>query len=120
MLGICLGCQVLALAAGGDTYKLPYGHRSQNQPVRDLTTGRCYITSQNHGYAVRTESLPAEWSPWFINLNDHTNEGIRHRELPVQAVQFHPEAAPGPEDTRWIFDDFCAEVDTSRSRAGRG
>ncbi|HEX3345943.1 MAG TPA: glutamine-hydrolyzing carbamoyl-phosphate synthase small subunit, partial [Polyangiaceae bacterium] len=104
VLGVCLGSQIVALAAGGDTYKLRYGHRSQNQPVRDLDTGRCFITSQNHGYAVRAESLPAEFAPWFVNLNDGTNEGLRHRSLPIRAVQFHPEGAPGPEDTRWLFD----------------
>ncbi len=119
LLGICLGCQILALAAGGDTYKLAYGHRSQNQPVRDLMTGRCYVTSQNHGYAVRAESLPSDWVPWFTNLNDGTNEGIRHRELPLRAVQFHPEGAPGPEDTRWVFDDFFADVDAVRRGRGR-
>jgi carbamoyl-phosphate synthase small subunit len=116
LLGICLGCQVLALAADGDTYKLPYGHRSQNQPVRDLTTGRCYVTSQNHGYAVRSESLSSAWLPWFTNLNDGTNEGIRHASLPIRAVQFHPEGAPGPEDTRWVFDDFAADVEGGRVR----
>ena len=96
----------LALAAGGDTYKLRYGHRSQNQPVQDLLTRRCYITSQNHGYAVRDESLPADWEPWFVNVNDGTNEGIRARNRPVSSVQFHPEARPGPEDTGFLFDDF--------------
>lgn len=111
LLGICLGSQILALAAGGDTYKLPYGHRSQNQPVRDLRTGRCYITSQNHGYAVRTESLLADWVPWFVNLNDGTNEGFYHRNRPIFGVQFHPEGAPGPEDTRWIFDDFKTAIE---------
>ena len=118
LLGICLGCQVLALAVGGDTYKLPYGHRSQNQPVRDLGTGRCYVTCQNHGYAVKAETLPGEWEPWFVNLNDGTNEGIRHRRLPLRAVQFHPEGAPGPEDTRWVFDEFRADVEAGRSRRG--
>jgi carbamoyl-phosphate synthase small subunit len=110
ILGVCLGAQILALAAGGDTYKLRYGHRSQNQPVRDLLTGRCFITSQNHGYAVRAESLPRDFIPWFENLNDGTNEGLRHRTLPIRAVQFHPEGAPGPEDTRWLFDEFCAQL----------
>jgi carbamoyl-phosphate synthase small subunit len=90
IFGVCLGHQILALAAGGDTYKLKYGHRGVNQPVQDLLTRRCYVTSQNHGYAVRDESLPEAWEPWFINLND----------------QFHPEAAPGPEDTGALFDDF--------------
>jgi carbamoyl-phosphate synthase small subunit len=106
ILGVCLGNQILALAAGGDTYKLPYGHRSVNQPVQDLLTRRCYITSQNHGYAVRDESLPSEWEPWFVNTNDGTNEGIRSRSRPYASVQFHPEAHPGPADTGFLFDDF--------------
>lgn len=104
--GVCLGNQLLALAAGGDTYKLRYGHRSQNQPVQDLLTRRCYVTSQNHGYAVREDSLPADWEPWFVNVNDGTNEGIRARGRAVSSVQFHPEATPGPEDTGFLFDDF--------------
>jgi carbamoyl-phosphate synthase small subunit len=106
IFGVCLGNQILALAAGGDTYKLKYGHRSQNQPVQDLLTRRCYVTSQNHGYAVRDESLSDEWEPWFVNVNDGTNEGIRARGRPVMSVQFHPEASPGPEDTAFLFDDF--------------
>ncbi len=110
ILGICLGHQILALAARGDTYKLPYGHRSQNQPVRDLATGRCYVTSQNHGYAVKTESLPSGWLPWFVNLNDGTNEGLRHVDRWIRSVQFHPEGSPGPQDTAWVFDEFCAQL----------
>lgn len=106
IFGVCLGNQILALAAGGDTYKLPYGHRSQNQPVQDLLTRRCYVTSQNHGYAVRDESLGADWEPWFVNVNDGTNEGVRARNRPVASVQFHPEATPGPTDTGFLFDDF--------------
>lgn len=106
IFGVCLGNQLLALAAGGDTYKLKYGHRSQNQPVQDLLTRRCYITSQNHGYAVRDESLRDDWEPWFVNVNDGTNEGIRARNRPIASVQFHPEAKPGPEDTAFLFDDF--------------
>jgi len=106
VFGICLGNQILALAAGGSTYKLPYGHRGVNQPVHDLVTRRCYVTSQNHGYAVNDESLPADWEPWFVNINDGTNEGIRSRTRPQFGVQFHPEAKPGPEDTRFLFDDF--------------
>jgi carbamoyl-phosphate synthase small subunit len=106
LFGICLGHQILALAAGADTYKLKFGHRSQNQPCMEVGTHRCYITSQNHGYAVRTESLPEGWSPWFVNANDGTNEGIRHRSKPFMSVQFHPEATPGPVDTHFLFDEF--------------
>jgi carbamoyl-phosphate synthase small subunit len=106
MFGICLGSQVLALAAGGTTYKLKFGHRSQNQPCLEEGTKRCYITSQNHGFAVDAASLPAGWTSWFRNANDGTNEGIRHRRLPVFGVQFHPEACPGPTDTEFLFDAF--------------
>jgi carbamoyl-phosphate synthase small subunit len=104
--GICFGNQILALAAGADTYKLPWGHRGQNQPCIALDSGRCYITSQNHGYAVDEKTLPAGWEPWFRNANDRTNEGIRHRSKPFSAVQFHPEANPGPEDVMFLIDDF--------------
>ncbi|HUG04058.1 MAG TPA: glutamine-hydrolyzing carbamoyl-phosphate synthase small subunit [Steroidobacteraceae bacterium] len=106
LFGVCLGNQLLCLAAGGDTGKLPYGHRGVNQPVRDQLTGRCYITSQNHGYAVRDGSLPAGWRPWFVNVNDGSNEGIRSDHEPYFSVQFHPEASPGPQDTSFLFDDF--------------
>ena len=110
IFGICLGNQMLALAAGSDTYKLPYGHRGVNQPVQDLLSRRCYITSQNHGYAVRDGSLPEYWEPWFINTNDGTNEGIRSSQYPYFSVQFHPEASPGPQDTGFLFDDFMRLV----------
>ena len=110
VMGVCLGNQILALAAGGDTYKLPYGHRGVNQPVQDLLTRRCYVTSQNHGYAVRDDALPADWEPWFVNINDGTNEGIRSRLKPFFSVQFHPEASPGPRDAAYLFDDFLRTV----------
>lgn len=106
IFGVCLGNQILALAAGGDTYKLPYGHRSVNQPVQDLLTRRCYITSQNHGYAVADSALPPDWEPWFVNINDGTNEGIRSKSRPFSSVQFHPEASPGPRESGFLFDDF--------------
>ncbi len=107
-LGICLGHQLLALAAGGDTHKLKFGHRSQNQPCLLEGSKRCYITTQNHGFAVGT--LPAEFAPWFTNANDGSNEGMHHPTLPFFSVQFHPEATPGPEDTNWIFDYFLDKV----------
>lgn len=110
VFGVCLGNQILALAAGADTYKLPYGHRGVNQPVQDQFTRRCYITSQNHGYAVADASLPPGWEPWFVNVNDGTNEGIRSRHGPHFSVQFHPEASPGPQDTAFLFDDFLRVV----------
>ncbi len=106
IFGICLGNQLLALAAGGDTYKLKFGHRSQNQPCIRVGSKRCYVTSQNHGFAVDEASLPAGWEPWFFNANDGSNEGIRHREKPFMGVQFHPEASPGPLDTGYLFDEF--------------
>lgn len=106
VFGICLGNQILGLAAGANTYKLKYGHRSQNQPCVENGTVRCFITSQNHGFAVDSESLPEEWEPWFINANDDTNEGIRHKTKPFFSVQFHPEASCGPVDTEFLFDKF--------------
>jgi carbamoyl-phosphate synthase small subunit len=111
VFGVCLGNQILALAAGADTYKLPYGHRGVNQPVQDLLTRRCYVTSQNHGYAVHDKSLPKDWEPWFVNVNDGTNEGIRSRNRPHFSIQFHPEASPGPQDTGFLFDDFMRLVE---------
>lgn len=110
IMGICLGNQILALAAGATTYKLPYGHRGVNQPVQDLITGECFISSQNHGYAVKDDSLPLGWEPWFLNLNDGTNEGIRSQNGLHRGVQFHPEARPGPKDTTFVIDDFVSRV----------
>ncbi len=106
VLGVCMGNQILALAAGADTYKLKFGHRSQNQPCVEAGGRRCYITSQNHGYAVDGRTLPKDWEPWFINANDGTNEGIRHVGGRLCSVQFHPEATPGPVDTGFLFAEF--------------
>lgn len=103
MFGVCLGHQLLALACGAKTFKLPYGHRGGNQPVKDLTRGEVLITAHNHGYAVDGASLPGELEQTMVNLNDGTNEGFRHRDYPVAAVQFHPEASPGPFDARGLF-----------------
>ena len=105
-MGICLGNQLLARAAGAKTYKLKYGHRSHNQPVQQVGTSRCFITSQNHGYAVDDTTLPADWEPLFVNMNDGSNEGIRHKTNPWFSAQFHPEACSGPVDTEWMFDEF--------------
>ena len=105
-MGICLGNQLLARAAGANTYKLKYGHRSHNQPVQQVGTTRCFITSQNHGYAVDDSTLPSDWKPLFVNMNDGSNEGIRHKTNPWMSAQFHPEACSGPVDTEFLFDEF--------------
>ncbi|RHO73040.1 carbamoyl-phosphate synthase (glutamine-hydrolyzing) small subunit [Parabacteroides sp. AF48-14] len=106
--GICMGNQLLAKAGGASIYKLKYGHRSHNQPVRMVGTEKCFITSQNHGYAVDNDTLGADWEPLFINMNDGTNEGIKHKTKPFFSSQFHPEACSGPTDTEFIFDKFVA------------
>ncbi len=108
--GICLGSQIMGIAAGGKTYKLPYGHRGQNQPCRTVGTEQCRITSQNHGYAIDADSLPDEWMVSMRNLNDNTVEGIRHKSKPFFSVQFHPEACPGPVDSADFFDEFVEAV----------
>ncbi|MCM1109084.1 MAG: glutamine-hydrolyzing carbamoyl-phosphate synthase small subunit [Clostridium sp.] len=105
-MGICMGNQLLSKAAGAKIYKLKYGHRSHNQPVREVGTNRCFITSQNHGYAVDNDTLGADWEPLYVNMNDGSNEGIRHKTNPWFSAQFHPEACSGPVDTEFLFDDF--------------
>lgn len=113
-MGICLGNQLLALSAGAKTYKLKYGHRSHNQPVRKVGTNQCFITSQNHGFAVDDKTLPADWEPLFVNMNDGSNEGVRHKTKPWFSVQFHPEACSGPTDTEWMFDEFAKLLESWR------
>lgn len=106
IFGICMGNHLLAKASGATTYKLKYGHRGHNQPVREVGTQRCYITTQNHGFAVDESTLGSDWAPLFVNMNDNTNEGIRHKSRPYFSAQFHPEASSGPTDAEVLFDDF--------------
>jgi carbamoyl-phosphate synthase small subunit len=114
VFGICLGNQILGHVFGGKTYKLKFGHRGGNQPVKDLRTGRISITSQNHGFAVDPDSLPSNVEVTHINLNDDTVEGIRHKDMPVFSVQYHPEAAPGPHDATYFFEEFAALIDQTK------
>jgi carbamoyl-phosphate synthase small subunit len=114
IFGICLGHQILGFAFGGSTFKLKFGHRGANQPVKDLRTGKVAITAQNHGFAVDAQSLPSDVEVTHINLNDGTVEGMRHKKLPIFSVQYHPEAAPGPHDASYFFDQFAELIDASQ------
>jgi len=116
VFGICLGHQLLSLAAGASTHKLRFGHRSHNQPVLELGTNRAWLTSQNHGYSVVTDSIPENWIPSFVNLNDQSNEGIRHNSMPFFSTQFHPEAAGGPTDTSFMFNRFIDAIQSWKKK----
>jgi carbamoyl-phosphate synthase small subunit len=116
IFGICLGNQLMGIAAGGSTHKLKYGHRAHNHPVRRIGTDTCYITSQNHGFVLDTESLAQDWEPLFVNINDDTNEGIRHKSKPFFSTQFHPEASSGPTDTEFLFDDFIGMIEAYKAK----
>jgi carbamoyl-phosphate synthase small subunit len=111
MFGVCLGHQLLALACGATTYKLPYGHRGGNQPVKDLRSNDVLVTAHNHGYAVDGATLPSDLEPTMVNLNDGTNEGFRHKTMAIAGVQFHPEASPGPYDARYLFTEWLAQLE---------
>ena len=115
IFGICLGHQILAYALGGKTFKLKFGHRGGNQPVKDLLTGKVSITAQNHGFAVDPESLPPDAEVTHVNLNDGTVEGLRSNAIPVFSVQYHPEAAPGPHDAEYFFDQFAKLIDETKA-----
>ena len=111
VMGVCLGNQILGCAFGSRTYKLPFGHRGSNHPVKDLATGRVYITSQNHGYAIDPDQLENGMEVAHVNLNDGTVEGLRHRDLPVFSIQYHPEASPGPTDSSYFFRTFVESME---------
>ncbi|WP_233145464.1 glutamine-hydrolyzing carbamoyl-phosphate synthase small subunit [Labilibacter marinus] len=111
IFGICLGNQLLGIASGGSTYKLKYGHRAHNHPVIKVGTDNCFITSQNHGYALDNDSLTDDWEPLFVHINDKSNEGIKHKSKPFFSTQFHPEASSGPTDTEFLFDDFISLIE---------
>lgn len=116
IFGICLGNQILSRAAGGKTFKMKYGHRSHNQPVVEAGTNRAFITSQNHSYAVDHRTISGDWEPYFLNLNDNTIEGIRHKSKPFSSVQFHPEACGGPVDSAGLFDRFVSQMVEAKDR----
>jgi carbamoyl-phosphate synthase small subunit len=115
IFGICLGNQVLGRAFGGKTFKLKFGHRGANHPVKDIATGRVHITSQNHGYTVDADSLPPDVEVSHVNLNDNTVEGLRHKSLPVMSIQYHSEASPGPLDNAYMFDRFIDMIRDARN-----